>query len=64
MFVQPRFGVSSTTPVFVLSGPGEPMPTPSTFFPDSLIDAFASFTMRVVTASAPWAAIVGSETTP
>ncbi len=51
-------------PVLVLSGPGEPMPTPSTFFPDSAMDAFASFTIREMTASAPWADIVGSETTP
>src|SRR2546430_13708892 len=27
--VQPRLGVSSTTPVLVSSGPGDPMPTPA-----------------------------------
>src|SRR5436309_62771 len=61
---QPRFGVRSTTPVLVLRGPGEPIPTPSIFLPDSAIDALASLMMRAVTASAPCAAIVGSETTP
>src|SRR6266566_779448 len=48
MFVQPRFGVRSTTPVLVLRGPGEPMPTPSIFLPDSAIDALASLMIRAL----------------
>src|ERR1044072_353648 len=63
MLVQPRFGVSSPMPVLVFSGPGDPIPTPSTFLPDSLIDALASLMMRPMTGSAPCAASVGSETT-
>src|ERR1051325_3447491 len=62
MLVQPRFGVSSTMPVLVFSGPGDPIPTPSTFLPDSLIDALASLMMRPMTGSAPCAASVGSDT--
>src|SRR5688500_12839101 len=64
MLVQPRLGVSSTIPFLVSSGPGDPMPTPSTFFPDSLIDAFAGSTSRAVPRPAPGAAVVGPETPP
>src|SRR5437773_9906749 len=46
-FVHPRLGVSSTMPVFVLSGPGDPMPTPAISLPRAAaIDARASFTIR------------------
>src|SRR5688572_11645658 len=65
MLVHPRFGVSSTTPVLVLSGPGDPIPTPTISLPRaSVIEARASLTMRPTTASAPCSGSVGSETTP
>src|SRR6266567_1640472 len=63
--VHPRLGVSSTTPVFVFNGPGDPMPTPAISLPRAAaIDARVSFTMRVNTASAPCSEKVGSDTRP
>src|SRR5437773_5206779 len=64
-FVHPRLGVGSTMPVFVLSGPGEPIPTPAIFLPRACsMDARASFTIRSITASAPCSEMVGAETSP
>src|SRR6059058_3490066 len=61
-FVQPRFGVRSTMPVFVLSGPGEPTPTPAISLPRPCsMDARASFTIRSITASAPCSEMVGAD---
>jgi len=58
-------GVSSTTPVFVSSGPGEPIPTPAISLERAAaIDARASFTIRAMTASAPCSEMVGSDTSP
>ena len=52
-------------PVLVLSGPGEPMPTPAISLPRAAaIDARASFTIRPSTASAPCSEMVGSDTSP
>src|SRR5512146_835682 len=66
LLTQPRFGVSNTTPVFVLSGPGEPMPTPATSRPRpaAAIDARVSSTIRPTTASGPSSGFVGSDSTP
>ena len=63
--VQPRFGVSSTTPRAVSSGPGAPMPTPAISLPRAAaIEVRTSFAMRSSTASAPRSASVGSDTSP
>ncbi len=52
-------------PVFVLSGPGEPIPTPAISLPRAAsMDARVSFTIRSSTASAPCSGIVGAETSP
>jgi hypothetical protein len=52
-------------PVFVSSGPGEPMPTPAISLPRAAaIDARASLPIRPITASAPCSEIVGSDTSP
>ncbi|OLB12605.1 MAG: hypothetical protein AUH07_07685 [Gemmatimonadetes bacterium 13_2_20CM_70_9] len=62
---QPRLGVSSTTPVVVSSGPGDPIPSPAISLPRAAaIEARASFMMRLSTPSAPCSGSVGSETRP